>query len=164
MSKILNSLFGNISKNGDYEAKIASKDVGEITVRLFVDSSFDEVDILKIEDFLKRLDEVIDASKRRIIDLCQGGVEYAEEMTDYMNFVLAESKGKRVSDFSEEFNKKIQEISVTEFIESLKLKSIQISLKYKTIVFDYCHGRDLGEIWAVNYSLDMEFIDMTCES
>lgn len=164
MSKFNIYFFGEISESESYEKNFNSK-IGEvIVVRLFTDSPISDNYFSKMEMILRKLDEVIDSTKKLIIDSCQNGSTYEDKMQEYMEYTLIDCLENRVGDFSADFHKKFGEISVSDFVTCLKLRSIQFSMRHGTVVFDYHYSDLVDEVWAVNYNFDLNLIDMTCES
>ena len=164
MSEFFIPPFGIISNNESYSRKFTCKAGNEITIRLYTNTSINEYHIPKVEVILKHLDEIIESSAAIINELCKEGGIYEEEMLEYKKFNLIECQGNRAADISYDFNKKIEKISASDFSKRLKLRSIQISLKYESLVLDYFYDKAVDDVWAINYDLDMRFIDMTCES
>lgn len=81
-----------------------------------------------------------------------------------MEYVLIDCMGNGVDDFIGDFGKRFEEIAAADFAARLRLRSIQFSVEYRSVVLDYYYTERSDEVWAVNYDLDLNLIDMTCES
>mgnify|MGYP000019334934 CR=1 FL=1 len=164
MSKFVVGVFGGVSKNERHERNLILESGEEIVVRLFTDD-LSKCDLLsRIDGIIKSLNTIIDLSKNAIINSCGIDGIYEEKMKGYMEYVLIDCMGNGVDDFIGDFGKRFEEIAAADFAARLRLRSIQFSVEYRSVVLDYYYTERSDEVWAVNYDLDLNLIDMTCES
>ena len=164
MSQYFIDFFGEVSKNESHERSLILDSGEEIIVSLFTDALSKDGLLSKIDIATKSLNTIINSSKNAIINSCQIDGVYEEKMKGYMEYVLIDCMGNDVDDFIGDFGKRFEEITAADFAARLRLRSIQFSVEYRSVVLDYYYTERSDEVWAVKYDLDLNLIDMTCES
>lgn len=107
-----------------------------MSVRLFTDD-LSKCDLLsRIDGIIKSLNTIIDLSKNAIINSCGIDGIYEEKMKGYMEYVLIDCMGNGVDDFIGDFGKRFEEIAAADFAARLRLRSIQFSVEYRSVVLD----------------------------
>lgn len=162
-AKIFDQKFQNHG-NGCFIGKHISLEGKALTIYVFASSPISTETKSLIAKITNQIDNIVVQSKVQLAECATVGNRYREKIVEYMEYVLTECKGYEFDNVVDKFNKKYGEISIDDFINGLKVDVISISIESNSVAIDFQYDGTVDEKWVVRYDLDLNFIEMTCES
>lgn len=162
-AKMFDQKFQN-EGNGCFIGRLMSIEGEALTIFVFATSPISTETKSLIVKITNQIDKIVTRSKTQLAECSTVGNRYREKIIEYMVYVLTECKGYEFDNVVDKFSKKCGEISVEDFINGLKVDVISISIEFNSVAIDFQYDGTVDEKWVVRYDLDLNFIEMTCES